>query len=149
MTPALTFPSPMDEWGAVSGSRRRQSHNERYGVVHKTMRKRVALVVRTGKVECARCGELIDPSERWELDHRDDGRGYLGASHQRCNSRAGWEAMVAANGGGPAPDEPMKWSRRWIEEPAVGTVVFLGEGLAEVHMGGGLWQTIDASDVDS
>jgi hypothetical protein len=27
-------------------------------------------------------------ADRWHLDHADDGVGYLGASHARCNTRA-------------------------------------------------------------
>ena len=94
-------------------------------------------------VEVARCDELIDPDEKWELDHRDDGHGWLGPSHQRCNARAGWEAMVAAaNGnGGFVEETPYRWSRRWSQEPPVGTEVFLGGRLVEVHVGRGIWQT--------
>jgi hypothetical protein len=37
--------------------------------------------VATGQEACARCGELIEPWERFDLDHRDDRQGYLGVSH--------------------------------------------------------------------
>jgi hypothetical protein len=68
-------------------------------MAHKTLRRRLAPVVATGTVKCARCDELIEPGEDWQLDHRDDGRGgWLGPTHTRCNARAGWEAMVAAGG---------------------------------------------------
>jgi hypothetical protein len=46
---------------------------------HKVMRRRLAPVA-TGTVECAHCGELIEPGSPWQLDHRDDGRGWLGPS---------------------------------------------------------------------
>ena len=72
--------------------------SQRYGAAHKAMRKRLAPVVVTGTVRCARCDELIASGDKWQLDHRDDGRGWLGPSHQSCNSRAGWEKMVAAYG---------------------------------------------------
>jgi len=33
-----------------------------------------------------RCGELIKPTERWDLDHDDaNPHRYLGPSHRRCN----------------------------------------------------------------
>jgi hypothetical protein len=101
--------------------------SQRYGVAHKTMRKRLAPVVARGTVECVRCGELIEPGSKWELDHRDDGHGWLGPSHQSCNARAGWEKMVGANGNGALREEtPGRWSRRWYDDPPVGTEVFLG-----------------------
>ena len=91
-----------------------RSHGEKYGVVHRTMRRRLGSVVATGTVPCARCGDLIGAGERWELDHRDDGRGY-GPSHFRCNRRAGWDTMMAAtNGNGRYVSDPaLRWSRRW------------------------------------
>ena len=98
----------------------------------------------SGTVRCARCHDLIEPGEKWQLDDKDDGHGWLGASHERCNGRAGWEKMVEQNGGGQLMERPYKWSRRWHEEPPVGTEVFLGGGLFEVHVGGGVWQTVDA-----
>ena len=128
---------------------RRRSHGEKYGVIHRTMRRRLAPVVATGTVPCARCGDPIGSGEKWELDHRDDGRGYLGPSHFRCNRRAGWDTMMAAtNGNGRYVSDPaLRWSRRWCDEPAVGTIVFLGEGLAEVHVGRGVWQSVAVSDL--
>ena len=114
--------------------------------MHKTLRRRLAPVVATGAVPCARCGDLIDAAERWELDHRDDGRGYLGPSHFRCNRFAGWETMMAVTDGN-GRDPALRWSRRWCDEPGVGTIVFLGEGLAEVHVGRGVWQTAEVSEL--
>jgi len=117
--------------------------SQRYGVVHKTLRRRLAPVVEKGTVECARCGEFIEPGSKWHLDHRDDGHGWLGPSHESCNARAGWEKMVAANGNGAFRGViPDPWSRSWHDDPPVGTEVFLGGGLVEVHVGRGIWQTI-------
>jgi hypothetical protein len=31
--------------------------------------------------------ELIGQEEKWELDHRDDGNGWLGPSHRSCTAR--------------------------------------------------------------
>jgi hypothetical protein len=58
----------------------------------------------------ARCDELIAADEKWELDHRDDGNGWLGPSHRSCNRSAGWENMVGANGNG----------REFLETPTGG-----------------------------
>jgi hypothetical protein len=41
--------------------------------------------VAAGIVECARCGELIDPRERWDLGHVDGTLAYRGPEHARCN----------------------------------------------------------------
>src|SRR5262245_1715247 len=116
----------------------------RYGGAHKATRKRLDPIVQTGTVRCVRCGGFIRPGEPWHLDHRDDGRGWLGPAHARCNARAGWEKMTGrlSNGngnGGGFPEHPYRWSRRWDDDPPVGTQVLLGGGLVEVYLGGGQW----------
>lgn len=96
---------------------------------------------------CARCGELIEVGSKWHLDHRDDGHGWLGPSHESCNARAGLEKMLTGlNGNGAFREEhPGRWSRRWYNDPPVGTEVFLGNGLVEIHVGRGVWaQTVAA-----
>jgi hypothetical protein len=91
---------------------------------------------------CARCGELIAPEDMWELDHRDDARGWLGPSHRACNARAGWQKMVNSNGDASMLEErPYRWSQRGFEDPPVGTTVNLGDGLIEVHVVRGVWRT--------
>ena len=56
-----------------------------YGHGHRQIRRVWAVKVALGGVECARCGKPIEPGELFDLDHRDDGFGYLGASHASCN----------------------------------------------------------------
>jgi hypothetical protein len=65
----------------------RRAHSERYGGNHRRERRRWESKVRKGVVPCSRCGELIQPGQRWDLDHADDGdpRSYLGPAHSRCN----------------------------------------------------------------
>jgi len=128
----------------MSPGRRRPKRpydSQRYDGAHRTMRKRLAPVVATGTVRRARCDELIGPEDRWHLDHRDDGHGWLGPSHARCNQRAGWERMVEVTSGngshGPAEERPYVWSQRWFADPPVGTQVMLGGGMSEVYLGGG------------
>jgi predicted nucleic acid-binding Zn ribbon protein len=67
--------------------RTRPSMAERgYGREHFRLRAAWKPQVATGTVACARCGELIAPGERWDLDHDDNDRSsYLGPSHARCN----------------------------------------------------------------
>ena len=62
-------------------------HYRRYGTAHRRLRKQWARKVERGGVECSRCGELIDPRDRFDLDHVDGGRPleYRGVSHARCN----------------------------------------------------------------
>lgn len=59
----------------------------RYGSQHQALRR--ALMKTAYGSPCARCGEPMLPGQRLHLDHRDDGDGYLGMSHLRCNTRAG------------------------------------------------------------
>ena len=130
----------MDERARARQLRKRRPYpSQKYGASHRALRARLAPVVAAGTVRCARCDELITPQDKWELDHRDDGKGWLGPSHRSCNRSAGWEKMVDNNGNGRFVDEqPYKWSRRWAEEPPV----FLGHGEVEVHVGRGVWQTV-------
>ena len=118
-----------------------------YGQAHKAMRPRLDPVVQTGTIECSRCGELIEPNTPWQLDHRDDGRGWLGPSHQRCNARAGWEKMVASANGYriDLEEQPYKWSQRWSEDPPPGTTVNISgsPGFVEIYLGNGIWQTVN------
>ena len=62
-------------------------HNRRYGTAHRQLHKRWARKVERGEVFCSRCGELIDPRDRWDLDHVDGGgpMDYHGPPHARCN----------------------------------------------------------------
>ena len=52
-----------------------------YGWPHRRRRRGVAPVVDAGLALCCRCGLPIEPGQAWDLDHRDDRRGYLGPSH--------------------------------------------------------------------
>jgi hypothetical protein len=41
-------------------------------------------------------------------------------------------------------ETPYRWSRRWSEEPPVGTEVLLGDGLVEIHVGRRIWEKVAA-----
>ena len=49
-----------------------------YGYLHQQLRARLKPIVEAGMVRCARCGQLIESGERWELDHAPGKQGYLG-----------------------------------------------------------------------
>jgi hypothetical protein len=52
---------------------------------------------------CSRCGQAIARGEAWDLDHNDNGIGYRGASHARCNrATAGRSAQLRT----PPPTPP-------------------------------------------
>jgi hypothetical protein len=96
-------------------------HNRQYGTVHRATRAAVEAEVRGGTVRCARgelckhaelvngiwLGGFIHAGEKWDLDHRDDRKGYLGASHAACNRGAGNRTMRERL-------RPMRTSREWF-----------------------------------
>jgi hypothetical protein len=49
-----------------------------YGSRHRDLRKAWKRIVEAGGAVCARCGKPIAKWEPFDLDHRDDRRGYLG-----------------------------------------------------------------------
>jgi hypothetical protein len=67
----------------------------------------------------------------------------LGVSHAYCNLRA---AADKTNGNRPAPpfeERPYKWSRRWRDNPPIGTIVSGNERV--IYLGNGEWQPLDDS----
>jgi hypothetical protein len=64
---------------------KRKTAERGYGGPHQLERRRVAKLVAAGLAICPRCGQLVRPGDEWDLDHRDDRQGYLGASHRACN----------------------------------------------------------------
>lgn len=60
-----------------------------YGRSHEAERRRWAPKVDAGLVDCARCGEPLEPGRPWDLDHDDDRGTYRGPAHRTCNRRAG------------------------------------------------------------
>lgn len=61
-----------------------------YGRSHKEERARWAPKVDAGLVDCARCGQRLEPGRPWDLGHDDRDRGkYNGPEHLTCNRSAG------------------------------------------------------------
>ena len=55
--------------------------------------------------------------------------------------------MVGVQGNGHFVDEmPYRWSRRWSAGRLLGPRCSLGEGLVEIHVGRGIWQTVGATE---
>ena len=67
----------------------------KYGRNHQKLRERLDREVRLGLHVCSRCSEPILGDQAWDLDHHDDGVGYRGPSHRRCNIRAANELRAA------------------------------------------------------
>jgi hypothetical protein len=75
----------------------------RYGGTHKRLRRVWASRIELGGIRCARCGDLIEPGEPWDLGHDDlDPSTYTGPEHERCNR--------ATNG---RRSGPRRHSRSW------------------------------------
>ncbi len=58
----------------------------RYGYGHQVARAEWAKLLPR---PCTVCGRIVASADRWDLDHNDDGTGYLGPAHYRCNRRKG------------------------------------------------------------
>jgi hypothetical protein len=95
------------------------TNDDRYGAAHR----RLVRATKAGAfgTPCARCGKLMLPGQAIDLDHTDDGTGYIGWSHARCNRRAaavrGNRARAAAyrraKGLPDPPDAPPVNRREW------------------------------------
>ena len=69
---------------------RRQARG--YTAEHDRLRAKWKPKVERMEVDCARCHQRILPGQTWHLDHTEDRTGYLGPSHEACNTSAGGKA---------------------------------------------------------
>jgi hypothetical protein len=60
-----------------------------YGTAHQRERARWRPKVDAGLVDCARCGQPLEPGRPWDLGHTDDRTGWSGPEHLTCNRRRG------------------------------------------------------------
>ena len=109
----------------------------RYGAAHRRLRTQVGVAVAAGRASCSRCGLAIEPGEPFDLDHADDGSGYLGVAHSSCNRavpslRRRYEAEELLEDNPERGDllgsPDAAW---WASVAVVAAVVGLAEGLAE------------------
>ena len=57
--------------------------------LHRRTRQEFSALVAAGLVNCARCGELIEPGTKWDLGHDDRFPQYhSGPEHAGCNRSA-------------------------------------------------------------
>lgn len=83
-----------------------------YDSAHLRERTRWAPHVARGEVDCARCGQRIQPGQAWDLGHTEDRRGWSGPEHAVCNRAAG--ARVANDRrpfAGAAGEDSTKFTR--------------------------------------
>ena len=78
-------PGHQRDYEQTRGTRQQRGYDRH----HDKLRAQWAPQVATGQVNCARCHQPIHPGAPWHLDHTDDRTGYLGPSHQTCNTSAG------------------------------------------------------------
>ena len=76
------------EWGRRAVEVR-TTPQKGYGYAHQQARKAWATLVDEGEVDCALCGDPIEPGAVWHLDHTEDRTDYRGPAHAACNLRDG------------------------------------------------------------
>jgi hypothetical protein len=93
--------------------------SSRYSSFHKNVRRRWKRRVERGGVDCARCGEPIEPTDLWDLGHVDGGRPgqYAGPEHRRCNrgapAAAAWRALAESKNSRAQVRAPAQTVDRW------------------------------------
>lgn len=76
-----------------------------YGTAHQAERERLAPLVATGRVRCARpeCRQLIAPDDAWDLGHTDDRTAWTGPEHATCNRAAAGRKATTRRPSRPHP----------------------------------------------
>ena len=117
----------------LSVTRKPSRHQRGYGAAHQARRRNLEPYVRSGLAICTRCGQPIQPGDKWHLDHLDDRAGHLGARPRLLQPRlpAAKTNAIKARKRGPAP---LRWSREWYV-PDPGTIVDYGGGRVVEYRG--------------
>lgn len=92
----------------MAAAARGSSTQRGYGYQHQLLR-RALLPYAYGR-PCPRCGDIMQPGQRLDLDHNDDRTGYRGMAHASCNRRAGADKTNTQRRGEAAPTST---SRAW------------------------------------
>jgi hypothetical protein len=111
--------------GSAKKTRQPSRHLRGYTNAHVARRRQLEPLVATGRTNCSRCGQPIEPGQPWHLDHRDDRHGYLGPSHATCNLRA-----AAHKRNSTRKEHQLIWSRVWFE-PIPPNVILSGNADAD------------------
>jgi len=82
-----------------------------YGTKHQRIRASWSPKVAAGLVNCARCGQPIEPGRPWDLGHTDDRAGWTGPEHRVCNRRVGGRNGAAVTNA--ARGKTVRTSRNW------------------------------------
>jgi hypothetical protein len=74
----------------MNAKTRKKLRNRKYGTaVHQRTRQEYSSLVAAGLIDCARCGEPIEPGTPWDLGHDDQfPQYYSGPEHTWCNRGA-------------------------------------------------------------
>ena len=108
---------------------RNRRQRELYGPKHIRRRREFARRLERGEpIICPRCDDLIGPDQLWDLGHDDRDPSWTRPEHRSCNRATSGRRRAM----------PLRWSRRWFDDPAVGTEVTLGGGLVEIYIGRGI-----------
>jgi hypothetical protein len=91
------------------------NRNHKYGYAHKQLRRRLAIEIARGSVNCARCGRPILPTMKWDLGHLDGGgpNDYNGPEHRRCSRGTAGNGLANTQGFTPPKLEWPRTSRDW------------------------------------
>jgi hypothetical protein len=93
------------------------NRDAKYGYRHKQVRKRLAIEIARGGVNCSRCGLPIRPTDPFDLGHIDGTNEHSGPEHRKCNRGTAGNGAANTNGryrrGDPNPNQATNLSRDW------------------------------------
>lgn len=100
----LTTGGPCSDHAKAADRARGPRQARGYDRAHDAERRRWQAELAIRPIQCARCGQPINPGEPFDLGHTDDRTGWTGPEHPRCNRAAGGRAAHGDHGAGADPD---------------------------------------------